>query len=135
MKEFLMKIIGGVLIALALLVFIFAIVSRPIREAAVTDHAQTTMRMVAILIKQNVATNGMSSIHDGPVYESLFEPGRFRGSQTNARGEIVDPWNTPLHVEFLDSTNFILISAGPMGKFGDWDDIIFNSISNAFVIP
>jgi hypothetical protein len=134
-KEFSMRILCGVLIALALAIFVFVIVNRPIHEAAVADEARSTMSTAALLIKQNVAANGTSSIRDGPVYSSLLEPGRFRASQTNVHGEVVDSWKTPLQVEFLDSTNFILISAGPMGKFGDWDDIIFNSISNAFVNP
>ncbi len=41
--------------------------------------------------------------------------------------EMVDPWETPYQIEFSQQTNFIVRSAGPNKKFGDTDDIIFNS--------
>jgi hypothetical protein len=47
----------------------------------------------------------------------------------------VDPWGTPYAVSFSSTNSFIISSAGPDKKFGDKDDIIFNSISNDFVKP
>jgi len=47
----------------------------------------------------------------------------------------VDPWGTPYAVSFPVTNSFIISSAGPNKKFGDKDDIIFNSISNNFVKP
>jgi hypothetical protein len=49
--------------------------------------------------------------------------------------EMVDPWETPYQIEFLQQTNFIIHSAGKDKIFGDADDIIFNSVSNNFVNP
>ncbi|HVU07020.1 MAG TPA: hypothetical protein VHG89_00590 [Verrucomicrobiae bacterium] len=48
---------------------------------------------------------------------------------------MIDPWGTPYQIEFLQQTNFVIRSAGRNRKFGDKDDIIFNSISNHFVKP
>jgi hypothetical protein len=49
--------------------------------------------------------------------------------------EMVDPWETPYQIDFLQPTNFIISSAGKNKIFGDKDDIIFNSVSNDFVKP
>jgi hypothetical protein len=49
--------------------------------------------------------------------------------------EMVDSWGTPYQIEFLQQTSFIILSAGRNQKFGDADDIIFNSVSNDFVKP
>jgi len=48
---------------------------------------------------------------------------------------MVDPWKTPYQIDFLQPTNFIISSAGKNKIFGDKDDIILNSISNAFAKP
>jgi hypothetical protein len=47
----------------------------------------------------------------------------------------VDPWGTPFTVNFLSTNSFVISSAGPNKKFGDADDIIFNSASNNFAKP
>jgi hypothetical protein len=49
--------------------------------------------------------------------------------------KMVDSWGTPYQIEFLQRTNFVILSAGRNQKFGDADDIVFNSISNDFVKP
>ena len=49
--------------------------------------------------------------------------------------EIVDPWLTPLQIQFFQQTNFVIRSAGKDKVFGNADDIVFNSISNDFVKP
>jgi hypothetical protein len=41
----------------------------------------------------------------------------------------------PFQIEITPPTNFVVRSAGPDKKFGDADDIIFNSVSNGFVKP
>jgi hypothetical protein len=47
----------------------------------------------------------------------------------------VDPWGTPYAINFLSTNSFIISSAGKDKKFGDTDDIIYNSVSNDFVKP
>jgi hypothetical protein len=41
----------------------------------------------------------------------------------------------PFQIQVIGTTNFIFHSAGVDKKFGDTDDIIFNSLSNTFVKP
>ena len=55
--------------------------------------------------------------------------------RTNALGKVVDVWQMPFEIKFIGQTNFVIISDGPNQKFGDADDIIFNSVSNGFVQP
>jgi hypothetical protein len=59
----------------------------------------------------------------------------FYAKQTNASGQIVDLWGVPFDFQIISGTNFIIRSAGSNQKFGDADDIIFNSVSNDFVKP
>jgi len=56
-------------------------------------------------------------------------------SLTNENGELLDVWQTPYQIAVVSRTNFIIHSAGRDQKFGDADDIIFNSVSNDFVKP
>ena len=55
--------------------------------------------------------------------------------KTNASGEMIDIWQTPYRIELVGRTNFVISSAGKNRKFGDKDDIVFNSASNDFVKP
>jgi hypothetical protein len=64
-----------------------------------------------------------------------FIPGPTSGLLTNVSGELVDYWQVPFQIQIVGTTNFILRSAGVDKKFGDADDIIFNSVSNDFVKP
>jgi hypothetical protein len=54
---------------------------------------------------------------------------------TNQAGALIDVWQTPYKIEFLEQTNFGVHSAGKDKIFGTKDDIIFNSFSNDFVKP
>ena len=60
-----------------------------------------------------------------------------RWISTNSAGELelVDVWQTPYRIELAGHTNFIVRSAGPNQKFGDLDDVVFNSSSKEFVTP
>jgi hypothetical protein len=53
----------------------------------------------------------------------------------NSATEYLDPWRTPYTISFTSTNSSIISSAGPNKKFGDADDIIFNSTSNDFVKP
>jgi len=49
--------------------------------------------------------------------------------------EMTDPWGTPYTISFSSTNSFVISSAGKDKKFGDKDDIVFNSVSNDFVKP
>ena len=54
---------------------------------------------------------------------------------TNTDGQMIDPWKMSYQIEILQQTNFTILSAGRDRKFGNKDDVIFNSVSNGFVKP
>ena len=56
-------------------------------------------------------------------------------TRTNALGGLIDIWQRPFQIKLIGQTNFIIHSAGPDQKYGDSDDIIFNSVSNNLVMP
>jgi hypothetical protein len=56
-------------------------------------------------------------------------------TNVNSRGEMLDAWGTEYALTLQDRTNIVIRSAGPDKKFGDTDDIVFNSVSNNFVKP
>jgi hypothetical protein len=66
---------------------------------------------------------------DNPQKLELFH---FAVNSTNKNGEIVDPWKIPYKFVFDGTNSFTILSAGIDQKFGDADDIIFNSVSNGF---
>jgi type II secretory pathway pseudopilin PulG len=59
----------------------------------------------------------------------------FENNPKDFESHRVDPWRTPFAINFLSTNGFVISSAGPNRKFGDADDIIFNSLSNDFVKP
>lgn len=49
------------------------------------------------------------------------------GSDTNASGEFVDPWQTPYQIVFDSTNHFTIRSAGKNKRFGDDDDFKLSS--------
>jgi len=47
-------------------------------------------------------------------------------NETNADGEMIDQWGTPLKVTFYDTSGIQVASAGPDKVFGTSDDIVSN---------
>ncbi|HWC60469.1 MAG TPA: type II secretion system protein GspG [Verrucomicrobiae bacterium] len=56
-------------------------------------------------------------------------------SSTNKDGQLVDIWSTPYKFAFVSTNSFTITSAGQNKTFGDTDDVVFNSISNALPPP
>lgn len=56
-------------------------------------------------------------------------------SSTNKDGQIVDVWGTPYRFAFNSTNSFSITSAGENHTFGDVDDVVFNSASNAPMKP
>ncbi|HZL14210.1 MAG TPA: hypothetical protein VFC85_08710 [Verrucomicrobiae bacterium] len=95
-------------------------------------------KQIASALKQCVAeTGGLTNIDNGFVYQTVFDALHlnYGSERTNSQGEILDIWKMPFQIEITPPTKFIVRSAGPNKKFGDADDIIFNSVSNDFVKP
>jgi hypothetical protein len=92
--------------------------------------------MSSLLAEQAVKTGGLTNLNRLFVLNSLFATNQNHfWFDTNTSGDLVDIWQTPYQIELVGQTNFIIRSAGKNHKFGDKDDIIFNSVSNDFVMP
>jgi hypothetical protein len=56
-------------------------------------------------------------------------------SSTNQDGQLVDIWSTPYKFAFFSTNRFTITSAGDNRAFGDTNDIVFDSASNALANP
>ena len=96
---------------------------------------------IATELKQySITTGGLTNIDNNFVFQAVFGTNgtvnlNYHSEQTNSQGQVLDCWKTPYQIEILTRTNFVVTSAGPNKRFGDADDIIFNSVSNDFVKP
>ena len=91
-------------------------------------------------LKQRAAdVGGLTNIDNSLIFQAIFGTNGlhrdYYSERTNSQGEVLDWWKTPYQVQIFDRTNFVVRSAGPNRKFGDMDDIVFNSVSNGFVKP
>jgi len=93
---------------------------------------------MAVTLEQRAAEiGGLTNIDSGFIFQAVFNAFHLKNhpDRTNSHGEILDIWKTPFRIKIIPPTNFVVRSAGPDKKFGDPDDIIFNSVSNDFVKP
>ena len=56
-------------------------------------------------------------------------------TSTNKEGQLVDIWSTPYKFTFNSTNSFTIISAGENRAFGDTDDVVFDSRTNALGTP
>jgi hypothetical protein len=96
-------------------------------------------RLMAELLAEQVAKiGGLTNLANEFILSSFRTTNEYQFSfvsRTNASSQVIDIWQTPFQINLVGLTNFIIHSAGPNQKFGDADDIIFNSVSNDFVKP
>ena len=132
----------------ALLLFIFAIILLPINPRLTKRQFQNVKCRAEIL---NIATGIEKYRATYQEYPSREIPAlckqlagdnpqklvlaAIKASSVNTNGELVDIWEMPYQIQFLQQTNFIIHSAGEDKIFGTADDIVFNSVSNGFVKP
>ncbi len=107
-------------------------------KARITETHFEERLMAAKLKEQAIKLGGMTNLLNEFILSALRttnEPRFPFANRTNASSQFVDIWQTPFQVNLVGLTNFTIRSAGPNLKFGDADDIIFNSASNGFVKP
>ena len=108
-------------------------------------RAASDVRQIGYDLKEYCRTNGRlpSDVTTGAVsvWSALFSNRMDVFSApmplqwTNSAGELIDPWKLPYRIEPAGTTNFVMRSAGPDGKFGNQDDVVFDSVRNAVVKP
>jgi hypothetical protein len=132
---------GFVTLLLALfflwLVAEFLVQPKNSRTKAMIIKTRSDERWLSALLEERaVKTGGLTNLDRRFVLNSLFATDQNHfWLDTNTSGDVVDIWQTPYRIELAGRTNFIIRSAGKDRKFGDQDDIVFNSVSNDFVKP
>ena len=94
--------------------------------------------MVKLFEEQAVKIGGLTNLANKFILNSCRTTNEHQfsfASRTNNSGRVIDIWQTPFQIDLIGQTNFSITSAGPNLKFGDKDDIVFNSVSNNFVQP
>jgi hypothetical protein len=132
----------GILVAFVILAGLMAFLemdAEKIRTKARIVATRGEERWMAnLLVERALQTGGLTNIDREFVLNSLTttNPQGFRFTpRTNLLGETIDFWKTPYRIQLAGQTNFIIHSAGRDRKFGNEDDIIFDSTSNIFVKP
>jgi hypothetical protein len=132
--SFLWSLLGIFLFAL----FLSSFFEHPVgKTRAMVFNTINDERQIASGLQQRaIATGSLSNIDNSFIFHALFGTNDYRfGYRTNTLGEVLDIWEMPYQIQIVARTNFVIRSAGPNKKFGDADDIIFNSVSNDFVKP
>jgi hypothetical protein len=103
-------------------------------KAEIVKARSDEQLLVALIKNRAIKINLLTNLNDEFVLNSILAQDQF-WFKTNNSGAVIDIWGTPYRMEFAPQTNFIIHSAGPNRKFGDADDIVYNSVSNDFVKP
>jgi len=126
-------------IIVVLLFILWAFFPSPEKKARIVAMHLEVKKVAEALEQQTVETGNLTNINNRLILQAIFGTNDlfrdYYSERTNSQGEVLDYWRTPYQIEILAQTNFIVRSAGPNKKFGDADDIIFNSVSNDFVKP
>ncbi len=108
-------------------------------KAKVLETYVEERSMAELLEGKALESGGLTNVPNEFILNPFLTTNKYSGisftSRTNASGELIDIWQMPFQITFVEQTNFIVRSAGPNRQFGDADDIVFNSISNDFVKP
>lgn len=93
-------------------------------------------RQIADFLRLRAAETGeLANFDNLPILQSVFSNNAAPPPYANSQRELADYWKTPFQIRIVAPTNFIIRAAGPNKRFGDADDIVFDSISNDFVKP
>jgi hypothetical protein len=104
-------------------------------KAKIVNTRSEEAKITSALKERTMKNDAPTNIDVDFIYHALFGTNSYSSHRTNTQGEILDLWQMPYQIEIVARTNFVVRSAGPDNKFGDADDIIFNSVSNDFVKP
>ena len=131
------------------LLAVFAFLGWLVTSGAPTEKEKTKAKILETLVEERSMgelleekaskVGGLTNIPNEFILNPFLITNKYRGilftTRTNTLGGLIDIWQTPYQIKLIGQTNFTIHSAGPNRKFGDADDIIFNSVSNGFVKP
>ena len=108
-------------------------------KAKVLETLVEERSMGELLEEKASKVGGLTNIPNEFILNPFLTTNIYEGisftTRTNGLGELIDIWQMPFQIKFVGQTNIIIRSAGPDQKFGDSDDIIFNSVSNNLLMP
>jgi hypothetical protein len=108
-------------------------------KAKVLETLVEERSMGELLEEKASKVGGLTNIPNEFILNPFLTTNIYEGisftTRTNGLGELIDIWQMPFQIKFVGQTNIIIRSAGPDQKYGDSDDIIFNSVSNNLVMP
>jgi hypothetical protein len=130
---FIWFLVGSFLLSLGAIAFLPEPGAR--KKARIT-YTRVWEKKIAIFLQQRVVETGeLTNLDNRSIAQGVLGTNNFHSDLLNSQGKFLDYWKTPIQIEILARTNFIIRSAGPNRKPGDADDIIFNSLTNDFVKP
>ena len=92
------------------------------------------MQSVVSFLSRHVSERGdLTDLDSKSIARGVIGTNNLQPSRINAQSELLDYWKTPIQIQISARTNFTLRSAGPNGKSGDDDDIVFDSQANGFI--
>jgi hypothetical protein len=137
LKQSIMIVAGGCGLALVGIYFFTSFVSGSVRGKATTtrneeEQLADAITQYAVVFQKFPSDNNAALTKnltgDNPQQLTLLT---LAESSTNKDGQLVDIWNTPYKFTFNSTNSFTIASAGANKAFGDTDDVIFDSVSNA----
>ena len=134
---------------LLILLTIFVLLGWLVGTGVPTEKEKTKAKVLETLVEERSMgelleekaskVGGLTNIQNEFILNPFLTANIYEGisftTRTNGLGELIDIWQMPFQIKFVGQTNIIIRSAGPDQKFGDSDDIIFNSVSNNLVMP
>jgi hypothetical protein len=146
MEKSQMRVRPGFLLGL---VMVFAFLGWLISGGVATEKDKTKAKVLETLVEERSMgelleekaskVGGLTNIPNEFILNPFLATNIYEGisftTRTNGLGELIDIWQMPFQIKFVGQTNIIIRSAGPDQKYGDSDDIIFNSVSNNLVMP
>src|SRR6185312_1576835 len=141
LKQSIMIVAGGCGLALVGIYFFTSFLSGSTRGKVATTRSEEgqladAITQYAVVFQRYPSENNAALTKnltgDNPQQLTLLT---LAESSTNKDGQLVDVWNTPYKFTFNSTNSFTIASAGANKAFGDTDDVIFDSISNALPKP
>ena len=134
---------------LLILLTIFVLLGWLVGTGVPTEKEKTKAKVLETLVEERSMgelleekaskVGGLTNIQNEFILNPFLTANIYEGisftTRTNGLGELIDIWQMPFQIKFVGQTNIIIRSAGPDQKYGDSDDIIFNSVSNNLVMP
>ena len=135
------RFILGAMVAVCIASLITLLIANHGRVDSLDGFARQDMWRIAGALEQfETAFRNLPNGEDFAIHRAILGSNdlqlNFLGTgRTNTGGKVIDPWGTPFQIQIVGRGNFVVRSAGRNRRFGDKDDLVFDSVSNAKTKP